>query len=114
MESAGTFSEKQEVAYTPDDIRFTCRNNLLDATCLGWPGEKAIIPFNQDWSSSFTTVKRLEPGEIESVRMLGIDRELNWSMTREGLEIEGPKEKPCEHTHVFKIARKNSFQFAGG
>lgn len=101
--------KSREVEYTPDDIRFTCRNNLLYATCLGWPGEKAIIPFNQDRTSSFTTMKRLEPGEIESVRMLGIDRELNWSMTREGLEIEGPKEKPCEHAYVFKITRKDPF-----
>ena len=76
MEKAGHFSEHKEVEYTPDDIRFTCRDNLLYATFLGWPGEKTIIPCNQDRTSSFTTMKRLEPGEVESVRMLGIDEEL--------------------------------------
>jgi alpha-L-fucosidase len=109
MAKAGTFSERQEVQYTPEDIRFTCRDHLLYATCLGWPGEKATISFNQDRSSSFTTMKRLEPGEVVSVRMLGVDRELSWSATRKGLEIETPKDKPCEHAFVFKITRKHPF-----
>jgi alpha-L-fucosidase len=109
MESAGTFSERQEVEYTADDIRFTCRENLLYATFLGWPEEKAIISFNQDPKSNFKTIKRLEPGEVESVRMLGIDRELNWSMTRKGLEIDVPNEKPCDNAYVFKITRKDPF-----
>ena len=109
MESAGTFSERQEVAYTADDIRFTCRDNLLYATFLGWPEEKATIRFDQDPKSNFKTIKRLEPGEVESVRMLGIDRELDWSMTRKGLEIDVPNEKPCDNAYVFKITRKDPF-----
>ncbi|MDA0789388.1 MAG: alpha-L-fucosidase, partial [Proteobacteria bacterium] len=110
MKSAGTFSERKEVEYTPDDIRFTCRNNLLYATVLGWPGQTATIPFNQDRTSSFTTIKRLEPGEIKSVRMLGVDRELNWSWTPKGLSIETPGKKPCEHAYVFRITRQDPFR----
>ncbi|MDA1299987.1 MAG: alpha-L-fucosidase [Proteobacteria bacterium] len=110
MKSAGTFSERKEVEYTPDDIRFTCRNNLLYATVLGWPGQTATIPFNQDRTSSFTTIKRLEPGEIKSVRMLGVDRELNWSWTPQGLSIETPGKKPCEHAYVFRITRQDPFR----
>jgi len=109
MERAGHFSEHKEVEYTPDDIRFTCRDNLLFATCLGWPGGKAIIPFNQDKSSSFTTMKRLYSEEIQSVRMLGVDKELKWAMTAQGLEIEMPAEKPCDHAYAFKITRKGGF-----
>lgn len=99
MESAGMFSERHEVQYTPQDIRFTCRDNLLYATCLGWPEEKATI----------RSMKKLYPGEIESVRLLGIDKELTWVMTQEGLEIDVPEEKPCEDAFVFKITRKNPF-----
>ena len=76
-----------------------CRDNLLYATCLGWPEKKATI----------RSMKRLYPGEIESVRMLGIDKELEWSVTKNGLEIDVPDEKPCEDAFVFKIIRKNSF-----
>lgn len=109
MEKAGHFSEHKEVKYTPDDIRFTCRDNVLYATCLGWPEKKAIIPFNQDKSSSFTTMKRLEPGEIDSVTMLGSDQQLDWTYGAEGLQIDMPNEKPCEHAYVFKITRKFPF-----
>ena len=99
METAGMFSEQHEVRYTPQDIRFTCRDNLLYATCLGWPEKKAII----------RSMKRLYPGEIDSVRMLGIDKELTWSITASGLEIEMPEQKPCEEAFVFKITRKDPF-----
>lgn len=110
MESKGHFSERREVNYTPEDIRFTCRNNILYATFLGWPGENSVIRFNQDESSSFATIKRLEASEIESVRMLGVDRELEFAMTRNGLEIKGPSEPPCQHAFVFKIVRKEPFE----
>ena len=99
MESGGMFSERHEVQYTPEDIRFTCRDNLLYATCLGWPEQRATI----------RSMKRLYPGEIESVRMLGIDKELEWSLTADGLEIDTPDEKPCEDAFVFKITRKDPF-----
>jgi alpha-L-fucosidase len=99
MESSGMFSEEKEVEYTPRDIRFTCRDNLLFATCLGWPGERVTI----------RSMKALYPGEIESVRMLGVDDELSWSMTRSGLEIESPDEAPCEEAFVFRITRKDPF-----
>ncbi|MGI9260862.1 MAG: alpha-L-fucosidase C-terminal domain-containing protein [Woeseiaceae bacterium] len=112
MEKAGHFSELKEVIYTPEDIRFTCRDNVLYATCLGWPEENFTISFNQDRSSFFTTLKRLEVGEVQSVKMLGVDEELKFSMTSQGLEIERPQEKPCEHAFVFKITRK--FPFQGG
>ena len=41
--------------------------------------------------------------------MLGIDKELDWSMTDNGLEIDVSEEKPCESAYVFKITRKNPF-----
>jgi alpha-L-fucosidase len=99
METSGMFSEQREVEYTDEDFRFTCRGNLLYATCLGWPGKRVTI----------RSMKKLYPGEIESVRMLGVDAELNWSVTEEGLEIDPPGEKPCEEAFVFKITRKNPF-----
>ena len=109
MEKAGHFSEFKEVTYTPKDIRFTCRDNVLYATCLGWPERKFTISFDQGKASFFSTMKRLEVGEVQSVRMLGVDDELKFSMTQQGLEIERPREKPCEHAFVFKITRKFPF-----
>ena len=101
--------KRRRLSIRADDIRFTSRDNLLYATFLGWPEEKAVISFDQDPKSNFKTIKLLEPGEIESVKMLGIDKELNWSMTRKGLEIDVPNEKPCDNAYVFKITRKEPF-----
>jgi alpha-L-fucosidase len=99
MKSSGMFSEQKEVEYTPQDIRFTCRDDVLYATCLGWPEQKLVI----------RSMRRLYPGEIGSVRMLGVDQKLKWSFTQEGLEIEPPAEPPCEDAFVFKITRKDPF-----
>jgi alpha-L-fucosidase len=55
------------------------------------------------------SLKRLYESEIGSIKMLGVDRELEWSLTGENLEIKTPNEKPCEHAYVFKIMRNHPF-----
>ncbi len=101
MQKSGYFSEQQEVEYTAQDIRFTAKDedNVLYATCLGWPGKQVSI----------ASLKGLYESEISSIQMLGLDRELAWSLTDKGLEIETPNEKPCDHAYVFKIIRKQPF-----
>ena len=93
----------------PKTSAFTCRDNVLYATFLGWPGDKAVIGFDQEEKSFFKTIKLLEPGEVESVQMLGVDQELDFEMTRRGLEIDTPDAKPCDSAFVFKITRKDPF-----
>jgi alpha-L-fucosidase len=99
MAKTGYFSERNEVEYTANDIRFTVKDNILYATCLGWPGERVTIE----------SLKGLYESEISSIKMLGIDQELKWSLTAQGLEIERPTEKPGDHAYVFKITRKQPF-----
>jgi len=99
MEKAGAFSEKQEVHYTAKDIRFTTKDDVLYAMCLGWPGEQVVIE----------SLKGLYDSEISSIKMLGVDKELEWSLTEKGLEIKTPDEKPCEHAYALKIIRKHPF-----
>ncbi|MBL7166608.1 MAG: alpha-L-fucosidase [Dehalococcoidales bacterium] len=99
MKRTGYFSEQDEVEYTAQDIRFTARDNVLYATFLGWPEEEVIIG----------ALKRLYQDEISSVMMLGVDRELKWSMTEDGLVVERPEAKPCEHACVFRIQRQDPF-----
>jgi len=100
MQKAGYFMEDAEVAYTAQDFRFTVKDDVLYAICLGWPGAQATIK---------TLKNTLYPSEIASVRMLGVDQELTWAMTEEGLEISVPQERPCEDAYVFKIQRKHPF-----
>ena len=41
--------------------------------------------------------------------MLGDGKPLRWEMKRNGLFVEMPRQKPCEHAFVLKIARKAPF-----
>ena len=95
MERGGAFSERHEVHYTAEDIRFTTKNDALYTICLGWPREKVTIK----------SLKMLYRSDICSVRMLGVDKELEWSMNKEGVKIKIPSKKPCEHAYVIKISR---------
>jgi alpha-L-fucosidase len=100
MEKAGYFMEDAEVQFTANDIRFTAKGDDLYAICLGWPEEQVVIE----------SLHALYESEIRSVKMLGVDRELEWSLTDEGLKITPPAEKPCENAFVFKVERKPPFE----
>jgi alpha-L-fucosidase len=99
MTKAGPFMEDQEVEYTPQDIRFTVKGDVLYAICLGWPEGQVTIE----------SLAGLYEEEIESVRMLGVDQELEWSLSLAGLKVKTPAEKPCENAYVLKITRTRPF-----
>jgi alpha-L-fucosidase len=101
------FNEKNDLLYTSEDIRFTVKDNNLYATVLDWPGDKILIkslaPKGKTWTG-------LYPTEIASVTLLGDNKELKWEMSKKGLSIQTPVNKPCEHAFVFKIVRRNPFE----
>ena len=99
MTKAGYFMEDQEVRYTAQDIRFTAKNDVLYAICLGWPTEQLTI-------QSF---KGLYPAEVKSVHLLGSEAPVEWSLGKEGLKIQPSALKPCEHAFVYKIVRGSPF-----
>jgi alpha-L-fucosidase len=99
MGKTGYFSEREEVTYTAQDIRYTARDDVIYATSLGWPSERIVME----------SLAGLYESEIASVRMLGVNRDLAWSLSRDGLAVEPPDEKPCEHAFVFKITRQPPF-----
>ena len=65
LEKTGPFSEQQKLEYTPQDIRFTCKDNTLYATCLAWPQDSVTITTLNHWN--------LYPNEVKSITMLGDD-----------------------------------------
>jgi alpha-L-fucosidase len=93
---SGAFNEKSVPAFGAEDVRFTVRGSCLYAVCLGWPGERIRIE----------ALKSLHPEEIRSVRMLGVDQELGWSLDLGGMTIQTPAERPCEHAYTFRIERR--------
>ncbi len=100
MEKSGAFMEDKEVEYTAKDIRFTAKDNVLYAICLGRPKEPVKIEYIKE---------AMYPSEIKSITMLGVNRKLKWSLNQEGLTIIPPEEKPSDHASVFKISRKPPF-----
>jgi alpha-L-fucosidase len=92
----GMFNEGS-LRYTAKDIRFTTRGPVLYAIALGWPEQGKIV------------VRSLAApaGRITDVALLGHAGKLAWSQTGDGLVVVLPKQKPCEHAFVFKIAGDN-------
>jgi alpha-L-fucosidase len=108
-------AKKKEVVVTYKSHDLPPGAGLLDwelgqepdyATVLDWPGEKVLIkslaPKGNTWAG-------LYPSEIASVTMLGNSKELKWEITKDGMSIETPKTKPCEHAYVFRIMRRTPF-----
>lgn len=85
--------------YTAKDIRFTQNGKNLYAICLEWPGDGVIV-------RTLGKNGKLQPGDIKSVSLLGSVKSLKWEQTEQGLEVQFPKEIPCEFAYVLKIKRK--------
>ena len=92
----GMFGEKNIGEFTSADIRFTTKGRTLYAICLDWPKETVLI-------KSLGIGSDVYPEKIGAVRLLGFGGELKWSRDAEGLKIQMPLQKPCEHAFVFKI-----------
>ena len=90
------YGDKNKIQYTAKDFRFAAKDDILYAFSLGIPKRKVLI----------TSLSVLYESEIKSVQLLGINENLEWSITPEGLEILLPNEQPCDYAFVFKIERK--------
>jgi len=89
----GSFIDGKDIIYTSEDIRFTTKGNNLYAIALDWPESEIRIK----------SLGILESNKIKNVSMLGVDGNLDWELTEEGLAIRSPGKKPCEHAFSFKI-----------
>ncbi len=95
MTKSGSFMEDAEVRYTPHDFRFTAKGDALYAICLGSPRGRITIE----------SLKSLYPGEVASVRMLGVDRDLDWALSPEGLSVDVLDDAPSAVASTLKIVR---------
>lgn len=106
LKKGGSFNEDNSLSYTPQDIRFTYKNDTLYATVLAWPGEYAritsLVPKGQTWAG-------LYPSEIKSIRMLGSSEPIQWKFTKEALVLTTPKVKPCNDAFVYRIDLQKPF-----
>jgi alpha-L-fucosidase len=92
----GHMREHEQQPYTAQDIRFTTRENILYAICLGWPGDSVTI-------RSLGSGSSIQAENIAQITMLGAPEPLSWSQDADGLKIETPAQPPCDHAYTFKI-----------
>lgn len=94
--SEGSFTDTKRDTFTSQDIRFTTKDDALYATALAWPeGDWVIETVGKD--------KGLWQGDIASVQLLGYDGDLTWSHNGDGLRVQVPATRPCDHAFVLKI-----------
>ncbi len=94
----GHLTERQNVPFTAQDIRFTTRPGALYATLLGWPRGEAVICSLGATSSV--------GGRVREVTLLGDGRPLHFTQGPDGLRVALPERRPCEHAWVLKLALK--------
>jgi len=94
----GGFTDTLRAAFTPRDVRFTTRGEILYAIVLGWPenGEATV-----QW---LRTDSPLYPQAIRSVELLGAGHPVEWSRDATGLKVRLPAHKPHPAAFVLKIS----------
>jgi alpha-L-fucosidase len=97
VKKMGHFDEN--FGFTSKDIRFTTKDGILYAFCLGTPAEDILIR-SLGKSSKFT------PAPVASVKMLGSDQKMKWSQTESGMVIRKPSKLPSWQVIGFKIEFK--------
>ena len=89
-------------------IRFTTKENNIYAICLDWPDKEELV-IESLFVNEFPNehVLGLYKDEIQNITMLGSNEEIVWTINEEGLVIQTPSVKPCQHAYVFKIGLKS-------
>jgi alpha-L-fucosidase len=89
----------RERPYASESVRFTRSKdgNTLYAIQLVWPEDGKVV------ITRLGTKAGLLDREIKRVSLLGVDEEVSWQLTDDGLEAHTTAEKPNEHAYVWKI-----------
>jgi len=87
----GAFGE--DYKYNAHEIRFTTKGATLYAIALGWPADGKLV------------VRSLAApaGKINTVRLLGYQKKVDWQQTAEGLVVTLPEQKVSEYTCAIRI-----------
>jgi alpha-L-fucosidase len=98
LQKGGSFV-KMEGGYTPQDIRYTRKGNIVYAIVLGWPGEnKQVI------MTLFGKDKKAEGVKVKNVSMLGTEEKIKWQRQDTGLIVTTPAKKIDNIAIVFKLS----------
>jgi alpha-L-fucosidase len=98
--SSALDTDRQE--YTAEDIRYTTHNGTLYAIALGWPVAGELRLHSLYRGNPYLS------GEVCSVRLLGSEGDLTWTVKNDGLHIKLPATAPQEPAFTFRILTRGS------
>jgi alpha-L-fucosidase len=90
------FRERDYQPFTAQDVRFTTKGDVLYAILMGWPEGQANL-------KSLASGSDLAGGSVQQVSMLGVEGALSWSQDDQGLKVDLPSERHCDHAYTLKI-----------
>ena len=97
----GVFGGVRDVRpYEWNDIRFTAKENVLYAFCMGQPENDISI-------ASLGKNSQLSDKRIRSVKMLGSEEKMKWDQKDDALVIDKPDKLPDWQVVTFKIEFRN-------
>jgi alpha-L-fucosidase len=111
----GMFSEDKEVVYTSQDLRFVTKGRTVYIFALGWPGKELVIKsfvksynYAKFWRKPWDAYI-IEPTDIASVKLVGVDRVLDWTIENDGMHVKIPDniQIPGDHAYTFAITWAN-------
>jgi len=98
-ESEGKVVQKPKPHSVPiheKDIRYTSKGQDVYVLSLSKP----TLPLH------LTAAKGMTKEDIKEISLAGSGQKIEWSVTNEGIQIDGPAELKGEHVWVFKIERQ--------
>jgi len=93
---AQAFNERNRKDLSFQDVRYTQKGKDLFAFAMGWGQQEAVFP-------ELGTASSHRPGKIRNVALLGFSGPLKWRQDADGLKVQPPAQKPCEHAIVFRV-----------
>jgi alpha-L-fucosidase len=100
LSKSGAFNE-EEIEYLPRDIRFTLKDDVIYAICLGEIGDEVVIK---------TLAGHLYPGELASITLLGDGRDLKWKQEGSRITVYTDGVKRRADANVLKIQRNSIYK----
>jgi alpha-L-fucosidase len=92
---APRFNEQSRKDLTAEEVRFTTKGNTLYAFVMGWPEKETVIkPLG-------TAAGGMKVGNVS---LLGFDGRLRWTQEAQGLRVEMPAARPCDHAISLKVS----------
>lgn len=101
QEKSGMFLDK--ITYTPQDVRYTKKGNVIYAIVLGWPGKNQPLTL-----TSFTNeILGANIPEIKNISFLGYQENVPFKLDDAGLHLQTPSNEINNKAFVIKIETKS-------